>query len=258
MRLQTIRAADARRTGFTLIELLVSIAIIMILAGITLAVVLTAQARARRLNCLSNLNQIAAGLFQYANGWNWAFPANQPYVPPGVRPANPTHGDDDLSALYTSHILADLGVFNCPSTTDHARDDPTALPPRMNGEDIKFKRSDKDAKGNPRGTQLSYEYLGEYNPSPRYGSIKPQVAVLAHDDDGLDYVSTIAGGVYVDQVSNFVTSGRDNHRGAGGNVLFLDGHIEWIVPTNWKQRLVDAIKEWYRVTGWHLRGADRS
>jgi len=252
------RAGQEPSASFTLIELLVVIAVITILAGIILPVTLRSSAKSRQISCGNNLGQIGRGFYMYSLTFYRVFPPNRPYVPPGSRLPNPTRGDDDLSQLYNGKFIRDLRAFNCPSTTDNAQDYPDASPPKILGEDIKFKRSDKDASGNLRGTQLSYEYLGEYNPGLQYGDINTRMAVVAHDDDGFNFVSTIVSGAYVDQVSNFVTSGKDNHRGAGGNMLFLDGRVEWVVPLNWKQRLVDAFKEWYRVTGWHLRLADKS
>lgn len=66
-----------RKKGFTLIELLVVIAIIAILAAILFPVFLSARAKARSSQCLSNLNQLAKAFQMYTSDYDERFPCTE-------------------------------------------------------------------------------------------------------------------------------------------------------------------------------------
>lgn len=65
--------------AFTLIELLVVIAIIAILAAMLLPALASAREKARRSNCMNNLNQMAKGLESYTGDYGGCFPNKPAY-----------------------------------------------------------------------------------------------------------------------------------------------------------------------------------
>jgi len=98
---------NVRIGGFTLIEIMVSIAIVVILAGLVLAVLNRAREKARQSMCASNLRQIVAAMRMYAEdhdgrGWMWD----------SWRP-DPEHPGLVVDAL--SPYVGDTQIWFCPS-----------------------------------------------------------------------------------------------------------------------------------------------
>ncbi len=119
--------AAARSSGFTLVELMVVIAVLSVLAAITLPMGVRAREMARRASCTANLRQIGVAFRMYVADWSGAFPnTGDPYLWMGRRwrwTLEPYLGgglkreagapDDPLQSSRTAPILL------CPS-------DPTA------------------------------------------------------------------------------------------------------------------------------------
>ena len=98
---QTQKRHNVRPKGFTLIELLVVIAIIAILAAILFPAFAKARESARRISCVSNLNQIGKGMMQYTQEYDERLPFS---IGGGI-------GFQDEIDPY----VKDAGVYKCPS-----------------------------------------------------------------------------------------------------------------------------------------------
>jgi prepilin-type N-terminal cleavage/methylation domain-containing protein/prepilin-type processing-associated H-X9-DG protein len=118
----------ARRKGFTLIELLVVIAIIAILAAMLFPVFARARESARKIQCLSNVKNIAMAVQIYLTDYDRLWPnEHRAEVNAGAHPDNPTATNGcALSAgtlmnpyLQTPVILDEYvknrDVYTCPS-----------------------------------------------------------------------------------------------------------------------------------------------
>ena len=73
---RAVRCAQHGKPGFTLIELLVVIAIIVILAGLLLPALGSAQVKAKAISCLNNEKQLALACQLYSDEANEHFPYN--------------------------------------------------------------------------------------------------------------------------------------------------------------------------------------
>jgi prepilin-type N-terminal cleavage/methylation domain-containing protein/prepilin-type processing-associated H-X9-DG protein len=226
--------------GFTLIELLVVIAIIAILAAMLLPALARAKEKVKRINCLSNLKQMGAGSFMYAQDFN------------GVL-AGSSRGyyDDNVNWMYQAYAKS-ANLFICPSTRNFIRTHAPHV--RANGnlwdlEDFAFHT------GFTNG--YSYENFSWWRNDRTPGAVAEQtdgtggiqtkktearVQSRRHQNttDGLGMKDIIPGPSQTwltldgdnkfnpaNKFNNYPDPG-DNHGADGGNANFCDGHAEWV------------------------------
>ena len=265
MVLKRVRRKQGRRLGFTLIELLVVIAIIAILAALLLPALAKAKSRARRIACLNNEKQMGIGSQLYADDddmaaltgvvdyadddMNWLYPRyvadHNTFICPATKnsvdptrtrallpndpgPYGPARNNTGVP-LYTDRMhgnkkyVIDL-LDNAPgrnSTTGHSYE-VAGFFAGQNGSFI-------SATVNVRKTQpsvLAHIYSTPQAPGSRYNFLgrvaSPSDVWIIYDEDDPG-----PG----DRPNQDFPDAGDNHGTEGGNVVFGDGHAEW-VPRN--------------------------
>ena len=90
-------------TGFTLIELLIVIAIIGVLASILLPALARSRENARRMSCLSNMSQIGAAIWMYAQEND------------GGLPWSGGNDNADCLLMFGTEYVTSRKLFLCPS-----------------------------------------------------------------------------------------------------------------------------------------------
>ena len=244
--------SSRRRTcmpGFTLVELLVVLGIIAVLVALLMPVLAGGRRHAQRVQCASNLRQIAAAIIAYGGDNRGRFPTSSrwhdtPQPSDWIRWRPTDNLDDSALGRYVGRPV-NPSLFRCPADQDWAVRGPT-LPMLGN-------------RGSAPRYPFSYclnNVLGAGEFSGRFSTVRDpsRTNLLGEVDERVMLDSTwVASGVWFPdganlngviwiqllsirhdtprrrpeqwQSSHFMPAG--SHPDARGNVAYVDGHVDF-------------------------------
>jgi prepilin-type N-terminal cleavage/methylation domain-containing protein/prepilin-type processing-associated H-X9-DG protein len=201
--------SKSRCSGFTLVELLVVIGIISILVGLTAPYLMGSMARARTAKCAGNLRAIGVGLLAFAGDNDGNFPQAGAVIPYN----NATDGSGPYG--WTQQIEGYMGgkgldVYKCPDSSRIIQQNATYS--YFMGAHAAF-----------------VESHGVFGPVSLMKMRAPSQHILAGDIAYRMFTANDADkDDYTQDPAFNGNSGRIPIHGGGSNILFADGHIEYL------------------------------
>jgi prepilin-type processing-associated H-X9-DG protein len=244
------------------VELLVVIGIIALLISILLPSLNKARETANRVKCAANLKAIGNSLLFYSNDWKGAYPRTiyNIALASGTTPLVPTWGtgpvstnafgtgtpgtgrpyDNDVSAaiyllLATQDITGDS--FVCPSSSAEKWDfggaaNSVANWSNWNGQEsinkhlsYSYQNPYGDAGANTSGFKLNASVGADY---AVYADINPGSIISYFNLGGRQISFNVVEPTQGSPSASQKRANSPNHDKEGQNILFGDGHVDWV------------------------------
>jgi prepilin-type N-terminal cleavage/methylation domain-containing protein len=241
--------------AFTLIELLIVIAIVAILAALLLPALSRSKEKARRTLCQNNLRQLVLALDMYGEEYNRYPPCSCTYLVPG----------EQLVCLWNAYLLSyvvnNSKVFDCPSfpasfnwTTTAAANGYRYPSNIVGNRPFCYALNEGGVIGGIGNLGLGTGKLIPESESRRPNEIcTPANMITIGDDTSATEADPVGGSwkggswgiftfTYRDLSNRIVAVGFIHDQ--GGNMVCVDGHVEWAHWWNWIAFNDTAARRW--------------